>query len=259
MIASLDEVVDRLRPAGGSVQPSRGFFLRHLSAARGGALARRQAGDAGGCDLLVRCAKKNSPMYAPIISTSSRPRRSASATSSSPSTAPAIASCRRSSGELTVLPKHWWEGTDAQGRKRDITATTLEPPLGSGPYRIKEFVAGRSLVLERVKDYWGKDLPSQYRPGQFRRAPLRILSRRHGRRSKPSRPISSTGSHENSAKEWATAYDFPAVQRQARDQGRIPDPQLRGGCRASRSICAGRSSRMRGCAAPSTSPSISRR
>ena len=38
-------------------------------------------------------------------------------------------------GQLTVLPKHWWEGTDAQGRKRDVTATTLEPPLGSGAYR----------------------------------------------------------------------------------------------------------------------------
>ena len=62
-------------------------------------------------------------------------------------------------GQLKVLPKHWWEGTDAQGKKRDITATTLEIPLGSGPYRIKEFVAGRSLVLERVKDYWGKDIP----------------------------------------------------------------------------------------------------
>src|SRR5215471_4931808 len=46
-------------------------------------------------------------------------------------------------GELLVLPKHYWEGTDSEGRKRDISATTLEPPLGSGPYRIKEFVAGR--------------------------------------------------------------------------------------------------------------------
>ena len=54
-----------------------------------------------------------------------------------------------------MLPKHWWEGTDSEGRKRDISATTLEKPLGSGPYRIKEFVAGRSVVAERVKDYWG--------------------------------------------------------------------------------------------------------
>ena len=57
-------------------------------------------------------------------------------------------------GELTVLPKHWWQGSDGEGRKRDISATTLEKPLGSGPYRIKEFVrwplrhgrAGRGLL-----------------------------------------------------------------------------------------------------------------
>ncbi|HXF88604.1 MAG TPA: ABC transporter substrate-binding protein, partial [Xanthobacteraceae bacterium] len=61
-------------------------------------------------------------------------------------------------GQLTVLPKHWWEGQDANGRKRDIGATTLEPPLGCGAYRIKEFVAGRTVVYERVPDYWGQDL-----------------------------------------------------------------------------------------------------
>ncbi len=61
-------------------------------------------------------------------------------------------------GQLRVMPRHWWEGTDASGRKRDIAATTLEAPLGSGAYKIKEFVTGRTVVLERVKDYWGKDL-----------------------------------------------------------------------------------------------------
>src|SRR5207302_7383912 len=64
-------------------------------------------------------------------------------------------------GQLNVMPKHWWEGTDAEGRKRDVGATTLEPPLGSGAYRIKEFVAGRSIKLERVKDYWGANVSSQ--------------------------------------------------------------------------------------------------
>ena len=44
-------------------------------------------------------------------------------------------------GELTVLPKHWWEGTDKSGQKRNIANTTLELPLGGGAYRIKEFVA----------------------------------------------------------------------------------------------------------------------
>ena len=61
-------------------------------------------------------------------------------------------------GQLPVLPKHWWEGTDKSGRKRDVTQTTLEPPLGSGPYRLKDFVPGRTLVYEKVDDYWGKDL-----------------------------------------------------------------------------------------------------
>ncbi|HEU4475066.1 MAG TPA: ABC transporter substrate-binding protein, partial [Methyloceanibacter sp.] len=62
-------------------------------------------------------------------------------------------------GQLTILPKHWWTGTDAAGNQRDPMKTTLEPPLGSGPYRIKDVKPGRSISYERVKDYWGKDLP----------------------------------------------------------------------------------------------------
>ena len=40
-------------------------------------------------------------------------------------------------GQLTILPKHYWTGNDASGNQRDPMKTTLEPPLGSGPYRIK--------------------------------------------------------------------------------------------------------------------------
>ena len=52
---------------------------------------------------------------------------------------------------FTTLPRHYWE-------HRDFTATTLEPPLGNGAYRLTEVEAGHKLVFERVKDYWGKDL-----------------------------------------------------------------------------------------------------
>ena len=103
--------------------------------------------------------KKNSPMYSAyyshIVKCEKNGEREVKFTFDAPGNRelPSIA------GEVQVLPKHWWEGSDSQGRKRDITATTLELPLGSGPYRIKEFVAGRSVVLERVADYWGKDLP----------------------------------------------------------------------------------------------------
>jgi microcin C transport system substrate-binding protein len=50
-------------------------------------------------------------------------------------------------------------GTNASGGTRAVTETTLEPPLGSGAYRIKNFEAGRSVVYERVPNYWAKDLP----------------------------------------------------------------------------------------------------
>jgi microcin C transport system substrate-binding protein len=114
-------------------------------------------------------------------------------------------------GQLNVLPKHWWEGTDASGRKRDVGATTLEPPLGNGAYRIKDFVAGRTIVYERVKDYWGKDLNvnigrdnfDELRYEYFRDSTVAIEA------FKADQVDWRT---ENSAKSWATAYDFPAVR-----------------------------------------------
>ncbi len=113
-------------------------------------------------------------------------------------------------GELTVLPKHWWESTTSEGKKRDISATTLEKPLGSGPYRIKEFAAGRSLVLERVKDYWGADLPVQV--GQNNFDELRFeLFRDNIVALEAFKADQADWIAENSAKQWATAYDFPAV------------------------------------------------
>jgi microcin C transport system substrate-binding protein len=113
-------------------------------------------------------------------------------------------------GELPVLPKHWWEGTDSQGRKRDISATTLEPPLGSGPYRIKEFVAGRSVVLERVKDYWGASLPVRIGENNFDTMRFEFF-RDNLVALEAFKADQADWITENSAKQWATAYDFPAV------------------------------------------------
>jgi len=112
-------------------------------------------------------------------------------------------------GEVPVLPKHWWEGADAQGNKRDVTATTLEIPLGSAAYRIKEFVAGRTLVLERVRDYWGKDLPHSL--GQDNFDELRFEFFRDdtvGREAFKADQLDWFD--ERSGKQWSTAYDFPA-------------------------------------------------
>ena len=113
-------------------------------------------------------------------------------------------------GELLVLPKHYWEGTDSQGRKRDISQTTLEPPLGSGPYRIKDFVAGRSVSLERVKDYWGANLAVQVGQNNFDELRFEFF-RDNTVALEAFKADQADWIAENSAKQWATAYDFPAV------------------------------------------------
>ncbi len=114
-------------------------------------------------------------------------------------------------GQLPVLPKHWWEGTDKSGRKRDITQTTLEPPLGSGPYRLKDFVPGRTLVYEKVDDYWGKDLNVIVGTRNFQ-----TLRYEYFRDSTVALEAFKGDQLdwrvENSAKDWANSYDFPAVR-----------------------------------------------
>ncbi len=114
-------------------------------------------------------------------------------------------------GQLRILPKHWWEGTDASGKKRDITATTLEPPLGAGAYRLKEFVPGRSIVFERVKDYWGAKVNVNI--GQENFDELRFEYFRDSTVALEAfKGDAIDWRTETSAKDWATAYEFPAVK-----------------------------------------------
>jgi microcin C transport system substrate-binding protein len=114
-------------------------------------------------------------------------------------------------GQLPVLPKHWWEGADQNGKKRDVTQTTLELPLGSGPYRLKEFAPGRSLVYAKVDDYWGKDLNVVVGTRNFQTIRYEYF------RDSTVTLEAFKGDQvdwrtENSAKNWATSYDFPAVR-----------------------------------------------
>jgi microcin C transport system substrate-binding protein len=112
-------------------------------------------------------------------------------------------------GQLFILPRHWWEGTDASGKKREIGATLLEAPLGSGSYRVKSFDAGRAVVYERVKDYWAKDLNVSIGTDNFDelrfeyfRDPTVALEAFKG--------DNIDWRTENSALYWATRYNFPA-------------------------------------------------
>lgn len=106
-------------------------------------------------------------------------------------------------GELPVLPQHYWE-------KRDFKATTFEPPLGSGPYRITRVQPGRQLVFERVKDYWGKDLPVNRGKYNFDRVEVEFY-----RDSDVAFEAFKANEFdiyiEHQAKNWANGYSFPAV------------------------------------------------
>ena len=107
-------------------------------------------------------------------------------------------------GQLPVLPKHYWEG-------RNFESTTLEPPLGSGPYRIKEFEPNRHVVYERVPDYWGANHPTRkgfsnfdrIRYDYYRDATVSVEAFKSGAFDFRS---------ENVSKIWATAYEMPALR-----------------------------------------------
>lgn len=115
-------------------------------------------------------------------------------------------------GELTILPKHYWEGTDAQGNKRDVFKSTLEPPLGSGPYQIKSVIPGRTVAYERVPDYWGKDLPVNVGANNFDEVRYEYF-RDDTVELQAFKANQVDWRIEASARVWATEYDFPAVQQ----------------------------------------------
>lgn len=115
-------------------------------------------------------------------------------------------------GDLVVLPKHWWEGTDASGKKRDITRPTQEPPLGSAAYKISSFKPGSEIVWERVPDYWGAQLPVKIGRENFdKRRYIYFLDDNAAWQAFTKGGFQDVRA-ESSAKRWATEYTFPAFQ-----------------------------------------------
>ncbi|MDR6633258.1 microcin C transport system substrate-binding protein [Phyllobacterium sp. 1468] len=116
-------------------------------------------------------------------------------------------------GDLVVLAKHWWEGTDASGKKRDITKPTMEIPLGSSAYKIESVVPGKTIIWARVEDYWGKDLPVNVGRNNFDR-----IRYEYFRDQNASWEAFKKGGFEDyrgeaSIGRWMRGYDFPAVAR----------------------------------------------
>jgi microcin C transport system substrate-binding protein len=105
--------------------------------------------------------------------------------------------------QLRVLPQHWW-------RERDFSKPTIEPPLGSGPYRISKVDPGRSITYERVKDYWAADLPVNkglWNYDQIRHDYYRDISIEHEALLAGKVDLR----WETLPSQWATGYDVEAV------------------------------------------------
>jgi len=108
-------------------------------------------------------------------------------------------------GQMPILPRHFWQG-------REFDRTTLEPPLGSGPYRFEAVDPGRSVTYARVPDYWGRDLPvnkgrhnfGRIRHDYYRDATVALEAFKAGEYD---------FRQETSSKDWATGYDVPAVRQ----------------------------------------------
>jgi microcin C transport system substrate-binding protein len=115
-------------------------------------------------------------------------------------------------GDLAVLPKHWWEGTDASGKKRDVTAPTLEPPLGSGPYKIASFRSGSEIVWERVEDYWAADIGVNAGRNNFDRKKYIYFRDENAAWEAFKKGGYEDFRVENRSQRWAIGYDFPAFK-----------------------------------------------
>jgi len=106
-------------------------------------------------------------------------------------------------GGYSILPKHYWA-------TRDITKTTLEPPLGSGPYRAGKYELGRNIILERVDDYWGADIPVNRGRYNFDRVKYDYFRDDTVQLEAIKSDVIDVR-FETVSKNWTVAYDFPAL------------------------------------------------
>lgn len=114
-------------------------------------------------------------------------------------------------GQLYVLPKHYWQATGKNGQTRDLSKTTTEMPLTSGPYRIKSFDIGKTIIYERVADYWAKDLPVSR--GQWNFGEIKYIYFKD--RTGAFEEFKSGKSDywvENTSQAWATQFNFPGIK-----------------------------------------------
>ncbi|MEK1888082.1 MAG: extracellular solute-binding protein [Phyllobacterium sp.] len=122
---------------------------------------------------------------------------------------------------MPILSKAWFSD-------REFDASTLEAPLGSGPYRVGRMAPGKGIEYERVEDYWAKNLPVQRGLNHFDTIKIELYRDRQ-----PEFEAFKKGDifwrMEHTAKTWITEYDFPAIEQKRVIKREFPDekrPQL---------------------------------
>ena len=123
-------------------------------------------------------------------------------------------------GQLQVLPKHWWEGNGPDGKPRDISRGTLEPVMGSGPYRISAVNPGSTINYELRDDYWGKDINVNVGQNNFKTITYAFFSDQEVE-FQAFKAGTIDFWQEASSSRWVTGYDVPAVK-----DGRIKKEEL---------------------------------
>ncbi|HRH77960.1 MAG TPA: extracellular solute-binding protein [Cellvibrionaceae bacterium] len=123
-------------------------------------------------------------------------------------------------GELPILPKHFWQD-------KEFSKSSLDIPLGSGPYKIKKVDAGRSIIYERTPDYWAADLPVNR--GMYNYDEIKVDYYRDDMviiEALKARQVDYR--FERVSKSWATAYDTPAVKSGLLKKQEIEDKSPKG-------------------------------
>src|SRR5262249_3841729 len=105
---------------------------------------------------------------------------------------------------LPIFSKAWWS-------TRDFERSTLEPPLGSGPYKVKRFDVGTFIEFERVASWWGHRLRTGVGLNNFE-----LLRFDYFRDRDVAFEAFKAGTflfrEEFTSRYWATGYDFPAMR-----------------------------------------------
>lgn len=125
----------------------------------------------------------------------------------------------------TVFSEKWWSGTNPKGEPRDFGETTLEAPMGTGPYVLDKMDPGRMISYKYNPDYWGKDLPMNVGQNNFEK--IRYEYYGDGVAALEGFKAGNyTFRTENSSKTWATGYDFPAIDKGWVIKTELPDGNL---------------------------------